>query len=209
MVEQENIIKQEKYMTISQPGTAEHKIMESRFLAYAFPIKSITDFKMQLKEIKKLHPKASHHCFAYRIGTDGNTSRSSDDGEPRGTAGHPILSQIDSKGLTDTLIIVVRYFGGTLLGIPRLHNAYKMAASLVLQCTPVIEKLILKNFIIECNYPELNEVMRILKQTDSEIYKNEMQLFCNLHVGIPVNRVDEVNGFLKNLKKVLLKEEPI
>ena len=125
---------------------AEFKDRGSRFLAYAFPISSADDFKKRLKELKEEHPKAVHHCFAYRVGTDGNNFRSSDDGEPSGSAGRPILGQIDSKELVDVAIIVVRYFGGTLLGVPGLINAYKTAASFALQSTPIIKKPVLINY---------------------------------------------------------------
>src|ERR1043165_2969721 len=121
------------YKTIEKPSQAEFKDRGSRFIAYAFPIQTIDDFKKRLKELKEEHPKATHHCFAYRIGIDGDNFRSSDDGEPSGTAGKPILGQIDSKQATNMLIIVVRYFGGTQLGVPGLINAYKTAASLALE----------------------------------------------------------------------------
>src|SRR5262245_36782634 len=123
----------EFYFTIAQSSFAEFKDRGSRFLAYAYPIQSTEDFKNYLHQLKKEHPKAVHHCFAYRIGIDGNNFRSSDDGEPSGTAGKPILGQIDSKGLTNTAIVVVRYFGGTLLGVPGLINAYKTSSSFALQ----------------------------------------------------------------------------
>src|SRR3954466_8194860 len=129
----------EYYNTITQPSTAEFKDRGSKFIAYAFALETTDDFKKQLQLLKKEHPKAVHHCFAYRIGTDGNNFRSSDDGEPSGTAGRPILGQIDSKMLTNAAVIVVRYFGGTLLGVPGLINAYKMATSLVLQVTPIVQ----------------------------------------------------------------------
>jgi len=209
MVTHEVMKEKESFFTITQKGFAEHKIMESRFLAYAFPIKTVEEFKIHLKTLKKEHPKASHHCFAYRLEAGGGLFRSGDDGEPGGSAGKPILSQIDSRELTNTLIVVVRYFGGTLLGIPRLYNAYKMAASLVLQCTPTVQCTIMKPFSIECNYPELNDVMRVLKDNQCEIYKNEMQLFCHLSVGIPVSREIVVSDFLKNIKNVLLKESKV
>ena len=106
------------YNTIEKPSLAEFKEKGSKFLAYAYPIETVEDFKKHLQNLKKEHPKAVHHCFAYRIGTDGNTFRVSDAGEPSGTAGKPILGQIDSKAITNTAIIVVRYFGGTLLGVP-------------------------------------------------------------------------------------------
>ncbi len=120
------------YFTIETQAVAEFKDRGSKFLAYSFPLKSTEEFKKHLHVLKKEHPKAVHHCFAYRVGFDGNNFRVSDDGEPSGTAGKQIIGQIDSKNLTNTLVIVVRYFGGTLLGVPGLIVAYKTAASYVL-----------------------------------------------------------------------------
>ncbi len=157
-----------------------------------------------MQSIKKEHPKAAHHCFAYRIGIDGNSFRVSDDGEPSGTAGKPILGQVDSKNLTDVLIIVVRYFGGTLLGVPGLINAYKTAASLVLQCTPSLQKAVEINYELQFNYTEMNEVMRIIKQFNCTVYKNEMQLFCIVKTGIPKYQLNEVLSAFKNIKNIEL-----
>lgn len=192
------------YFTIETKAVAEFKDRGSKFLAYSFPLKNVTDFKTHLQLLKKEHPKAVHYCFAYRIGMDGNNFRVSDDGEPSGTAGKPILGQIDSKNLTDILIIVVRYFGGTLLGVPGLINAYKTAASLVLQCTPVVQKAVEMNYELHFNYTEMNEVMRIIKQFNCTVYKNEMQLFCKIKTGIPRNQVNEVVSALKNIKNMEL-----
>src|SRR6476660_5099192 len=111
---------QPNYYTIDQPSTAEYKDRGSRFIAYAYPIQTADDFKKHLQLLKKEHPKAVHHCFAFRIGLDGNNFRVSDDGEPSGSAGKPILGQIDSKQIVNVLVVVVRYFGGTLLGVPGL-----------------------------------------------------------------------------------------
>src|ERR1700750_3193645 len=108
---------QEFYFTIEQSALAEFKDRGSRFLAYAFPMQTTDDFKKQLQALKKEHPKAAHHCFAYRLGLDGNNFRVSDDGEPSGSAGRPILGQLDSKQVTNTAIIVVRFFRGTLMGV--------------------------------------------------------------------------------------------
>ncbi len=197
----------EKYFTIQQSGFAEYKIMESKFLAFAYPVKSTSDFKVSFQNLKKLHPRANHHCFAYRLGLDGNTSRSSDDGEPSGTAGRPILNQIDSKRMTDILIIVARYFGGTLLGIPRLTNAYKTAASLVLQCTPIVERHILSHISIECHYPELHQVLQILRLSEAEIKNQELQLFCHINASIPVETTGEIIQKLHQLKNVVVNIE--
>jgi uncharacterized YigZ family protein len=192
------------YFTIETKAVAEYKDRGSKFLAYSFPLKTVNDFKSHLQILKKEHPKAVHHCFAYRIGIDGNNFRVSDDGEPSGTAGKPILGQIDSKNLTDILIVVVRYFGGTLLGVPGLINAYKTATSLVLQCTPVIQKAVEINYELHFNYTEMNEVMRIINQFNCTVYKNEMQLFCKIETGIPKNQVNEVVSALKNIKNIEL-----
>lgn len=192
------------YNTIEKPSTAEFKDRGSKFIAYTFPIASVADFKEKLAEIKKEHPKATHHCFAYRIGLDGTEYRVSDDGEPSGSAGRPILGQIDSKQVTNALIIVVRYFGGTLLGVPGLINAYKMAASLALQVNAIVAKPVLVNYHLHFNYTQMNDVMRIVKQFDCVVLKNEAQLFCSMEIGIPKNRVDTVIYQLNELKGVEL-----
>jgi uncharacterized YigZ family protein len=183
---------QEYYNTITQPSTAEFKDRGSKFIGYAFPIETIEEFKKQFQILKKEHLKAVHHCFAYRLGTDGNVFRSSDDGEPSGTAGKPILGQIDSKEITNTLIVVVRYWGGTLLGAPGLINAYKTTASLALQVTPIVQKQIEIKYTIQFDYTQLNEIMQVLKQYNCTIIKQELQLFCSIKFGLPKNRLQEV-----------------
>ncbi len=197
---------QDFYYTISQAATAEFKDRGSKFIAYTFPIETADDFKKRLQELKKEHAKAVHHCFAYRIGTDGNNFRSSDDGEPGGTAGKPILGQIDSKQVTNIAIIVVRYFGGTLLGVPGLINAYKSAAALALQVTPVVQKQVETNYSIEFDYTRMNDVMMILKQYNCTIINQEMQLFCIIKTGIPKNRIEEVLYKLNDLQNINVKK---
>jgi uncharacterized YigZ family protein len=199
---------QDFYYTIDKPGSAEFKDRGSKFIACSFPIKTVQDFKDRLNEIKKEHPKATHHCFAYRIGLDGNEFRSSDDGEPSGTAGKPMLGQIDSKGLTDTLVIVVRYFGGTLLGVPGLINAYKSAAALVLQMTPVVQKIVEEDYELQFDYTRMNEVMTIVKQYQCRVIAQEMQLFCKIKIAVPKNRLQELTYKLSELRNVELIKAP-
>lgn len=190
------------YNTLDRSGFAEFKERGSRFLAYAYPISDAESFKQILAELKKEHPKAVHHCFAYRLGFDQNNFRASDDGEPSGTAGKPILGQIDSKQLTNTLIVVVRYFGGTLLGVPGLINAYKTAASMVLQVTPIVQKPIEVNYQLQFDYTRMNEVMMIVKQFGCTVMQQEQQLFCLIKIGIPKARLEEVLYRLKDLRVV-------
>ena len=185
-------MEKEFYYTIEKKAFAEFKDRGSRFLAYAVPFASKDDFKKQMALIKAEHPKATHYCFAYRIGLDGNNFRSGDDGEPSGKAGKPILGQIDSKELTNILIVVVRYFGGSLLGVPGLINAYKTAASLVLQVTPVIQKQVEVNYRLQFDYTLMNDMMLLVKQYNCTVLQQEMQLFCSMEIGIPVNRVEAV-----------------
>ena len=193
------------YYTIEKPATAEFKDRGSKFLAYVYPVHSVEDFKARLADLKKEHSKAVHHCFAYRLGIDKNNFRVSDDGEPSGTAGRPILGQIDTKELTNVVIIVVRYFGGTLLGVPGLINAYKTSASLGLQAAVIIQKPVYLNYSLEFNYELMNDVMRIVKQHNCEILKNETQLFCFVEVGIPKNRLPETLEKIKDLRAVNIK----
>lgn len=192
----------EFYKTIDQPAVAEYKDRGSKFLAFANPIVTADDFKKQLFLLKKEHPKAAHHCFAYRIGTDGNSFRVSDDGEPAGSAGKPMLGQIDSKEVTNIAVIVVRYFGGSLLGVPGLINAYKTVTSLVLQVTPIVQKQIEETYSIHFDYTQMNDVMMVLKQCNCTVITQEMQLFCNMTTGIPKSRLTEVLYRLKELQNV-------
>ncbi len=200
------MMSQEFYNTIAQPVVAEFKDRGSQFLAYAYPLSSVEEFKLKLKALKEEHHKAVHHCFAYRLGVDGNTFRVSDDGEPSGSAGRPILGQIDSKELTNVLIVVVRYFGGTLLGVPGLINAYKTAAALALQTTPILQKQIEVNYFLHFDYTRMNDVMMVIKQYNCTVIKQEMNLFCDVEIGIPKNRLDEVLYKFKDLHTVEMKK---
>jgi uncharacterized YigZ family protein len=193
---------QDFYYTIEKEATAEFKDRGSKFIGYACPVKSVEEFKERLNAIKKEHPKATHHCFAYRIGLDGNTFRVSDDGEPSGTAGRPILGQIDSKGIVNALVVVVRYFGGTLLGVPGLINAYKSAAALALQTTPLVQRPVEKEFVVRFDYTQINDVMTLIKQYNCRILSQELQLFCKMTVAIPNNRLEEMRYKLGDLRNV-------
>ena len=194
------------YKTISNLTEAEFKDRGSRFLGFAFPIKSVEDTKRHIKHLKELHPKAVHHCFAWRLGFDQTSYRANDDGEPSGSAGKPILGQLDSFGITNTLIVVVRYFGGTLLGVPGLINAYKTVAQDCLTLNTIVEKNIEHFYSLEFDYTIMNDVMRISKQYQCTILKNEMKLFYQLEIGIAL--IDEVIFLtkLKDLRKVEIKK---
>lgn len=195
------------FFTIDKPAVAEFKDRGSTFIAYAFHIETTIDFKGNLKELKKINPKAAHHCFAYRIGFDGNNFRVSDDGEPAGTAGKIILAQIDSRKLTNILVVVVRYFGGTLLGIPGLINAYRTASVLALQLTPIVQKQVEVNYKLTFDYTNLNNVMVITKQFNCTVIKQEIQLFCSITVGISKRSLMEVLNAFKELPGVEIATE--
>ncbi len=190
------------YSTIEQEGFAEYKERGSRFLAYSFPFREASELKVIIQKLKKEHPKAVHFCFAYRIGNDGNKFRSSDDGEPPGSAGKPILGQIDSKSLADVIVVVVRYFGGTLLGVPGLINAYKSSAAMALQVIPTIRKPILEKATLQFDYTRKQEVNAILKQHSCIVMSQENVLFSIYHIGIPIDKKEEVFYKLKNLNSV-------
>ena len=174
------------YKTITGNTYAEFKDRGSKFHGYAFPARTTEEIKQHLQSLKKEHPKAVHHCYAYRLGTDGLQFRANDDGEPSGSAGRPILGQIDSAGLTDVLILVVRYFGGTLLGVPGLINAYKTTAADSLAQASITEKNVEHKLTLEYDYSLMNEVMQVLKQNEVTIYRQDMQLFCVLEAGVPL-----------------------
>ncbi len=200
------MINDASFNSIEKTSVAEFKDRGSRFIAFAYPITRVEEFKEKLASLKKEHHKAVHHCFAYRLGTDGNNFRVSDDGEPSGSAGRPILGQIDSRQLTNVLIIVVRYFGGTLLGVPGLINAYKTSAALALEATTIVQKPVLINYRLQFDYTLMNEVMKGVKQSDCQVLKQEMQLFCLLEIGVPKTKLEEVLERLKDLRGVAVEK---
>lgn len=197
---------EEYYQTIGQRGIAEYADRGSRFIALANPVAKVENFKSILQEVKKEHPKAVHHCFAYRVGLSGNEFRSSDDGEPSGSAGKPILGQIDSKGLTNTSIIVVRYFGGTLLGIPGLIKAYKTVSALVLQTIPIVQRQVEIPVLLNFEYAQTGEIKNLLKLTGATLIEQEIDLFPFIKAGIPSTRLDEFTSKIKSIGNVTVKK---
>ncbi len=196
---------QNKYTTIATTGTGDFRDRGSKFLAFSYPIQTVQDVKEKLQALKKEHPKANHHCYAYRIGLDGTQYRAVDDGEPSGSAGKPIMGQIDSLGLTNVLVVVVRYFGGSLLGVPGLINAYKVATAQSLENLPRTEKWIEDLFDIEFDYPAMGEVLYLLKQCEASIYKQDLQLFCSIKAGIPRPNSDTYVQKLSEIRGVTIK----
>ena len=194
------------FQTIEQRSSAEFNDRGSKFIGLAAPVDSIDSFKLFLAEVKKEHPKACHHCFAYRIGGDGLIFRASDAGEPSGSAGRPILGQIDSKGLTNVAVVVVRYFGGTLLGVPGLINAYKSAAGLALQLTPVVRKQVEIKYELQFDYTVTNEVMKAIRKFNCNILEQELQLFSVYKVGIPRIHEQECVRMLEEIRGISVKK---
>jgi uncharacterized YigZ family protein len=194
-----------KYKTIIAPSTGDFRDRGSKFLSYAYPVITPAEVKEKLQALKKEHPKAVHHCYAWRIGTDDNQYRANDDGEPSGSAGKPILGQIDSQGLTNVLVVVVRYFGGTLLGVPGLINAYKTATAEALDNAAKTEKWIENLFYLNFDYPAMGEVLYLLKQSEATFYHQDLQLFCTILAGIPAVHSDEYVQRISEIRGVTIK----
>ncbi len=194
-----------KYRTISAEAQAEFRDRGSRFLAFAFPLRSAEDVKQHVRALKAEHPKAAHHCVAFRIGHDGSQYRASDDGEPSGSAGRPMLGAIDSAGLTNVLVVVVRYFGGTLLGVPGLIHAYSSVTGAALSAASVTEHWVEQVFEIECSYAGMGEVLHILRRHEAVIRHQDLQLFCRIIAGIPIHTADACVKQLSELRGVQAK----
>lgn len=162
----------DSYFTIKHPVEGLFKDRGSKFLGFVYPVKNEGEIKIRLAALKKEHPSANHHCYAWRLGADKAAFRANDDGEPSNSAGKPILSQIQAKDLTNILIVVVRYFGGTLLGVNGLINAYKNAAAETLLNAEITEHFIFYEYKIEFDFDTLSQVMRLLKEYDTKIISN-------------------------------------
>lgn len=188
------------YRTIEQQCEGIYRDKGSKFLAYAYPFTDEGDLKELLSLSKTIHPKARHHCWAYRLSPDREVYRINDDGEPSGTAGRPILNTILSYDITNILIVVVRYFGGTLLGVPGLINAYKMSTQDCLENANIVERTVNSVFDITFEYINMNDVMRLIKEYDWNVLAQSFDLSCKLRIEIRnrdieilQRRIDELN----------------
>ena len=188
------------YKTIEKEAEGVFRDKGSRFIAYLYPIKSEEEIKNIIAELKALHPKARHHCWAMRIGPDRSVFRINDDGEPSGTAGRPILNTLLSSDLTNILAVVVRYFGGTLLGVPGLINAYKSATQDAINQANVIKKTIDLIFKLEFGHSVMNEVMKIIKDEGLRIFNQQFDLNCSLDIEIRQSQVNKVLGRLEKVE---------
>lgn len=179
----------------------------SKFISFAFPVKSEDEVKEHLQALKKKYHDARHHVYGFIIGPNQETHRASDDGEPSNSSGMPVLGQIRSFGLTDVLIVVVRYFGGTKLGIPGLINAYRTAAKSSLENAEIIEETVKIQFVLEFGYDEMNFVMKCLKDFNADIRVQDFNENCRLIFAIRVSLSDEIQNALSlnhKVKKQLL-----
>jgi uncharacterized YigZ family protein len=187
------------YKTIASPAQGIYKEKGSRFISFAIPVSTMEEIKPILDKIRKEHHDARHHCFAYMIGYERNIWRVNDDGEPSGTAGRPILGQINSLGLTNLIIVVSRYFGGTLLGASGLINAYRTAASSALQNTVLSEKTIQEYYEIRYPYISMNDVMIILKEEEIGQSEQSFELECRILINFRVSAKEKILARLSRI----------
>jgi uncharacterized YigZ family protein len=187
------------YRTIEKPAEGLFRDRGSKFLAFAYPVNAESELKNILSQLKSEHPKANHHCWAIRLGIDRSIFRINDDGEPSGTAGRPILNTLLSYDLTNIAVIVVRYFGGTLLGVPGLINAYKTAAEEALKQGAIIEKTINDIYTVDFDYLQMNDVMKVIKDDNLATISQTFDTTCSIQISI---RKTQVNQALVKFNKL-------
>lgn len=192
----------DQYKTIKSSSEGLFKDKGSKFLAFAFPFESENDLKPYLESLRKEHFKAVHFCYAYRLGIDKNNFRINDDGEPSGSAGRPILNVFLSKEITNILVIVVRYWGGTLLGVPGLINAYKSATEEALLNADIIEKTVNEVYQITFAYVQMNDIMKVVKDFDLKIRNQQFDNQCVIEIDFRKNIASQVLGRLEKIKNI-------
>lgn len=175
---------EDTYKTIANASKGFFKEKGSKFISYAYPIRNENEAKAFLVSLRELHPKAVHHCYAYRLGLDRMSYRMSDDGEPSGTAGRPILNTLYSKDMTNILVVVVRYFGGTLLGVPGLINAYKTATEDALINAEIEVRHLSNTYEMVFSYVQMNDVMRIVKEMELPVNEQVFEMECRMAVEV-------------------------
>lgn len=197
----------DSFKTIVAPSEGLFKDRGSKFLAFAFPVTNEDEIQKRQEDVRKLHSKARHHCYAWKLGLDDNLYRANDDGEPSGTAGRPILGQIESFELTNVLIIVVRYFGGTLLGTSGLIQAYRQSAQDALEQAQIIERMVCDRMVIQYDYAMTSPLMQVIKQFDVEILEQDFQIKPSITLEVQKKKVSDFQLHLKaQVAQVTLEE---
>jgi uncharacterized YigZ family protein len=190
------------YKTIKSPSEGLFKDKGSKFLAFSYPFEDENDLKKYLEPLRKEHFKAVHFCYAYRIGIDRNNFRINDDGEPSGSAGRPILNVLLSKDVTNILVVVVRYWGGTLLGVPGLINAYKSATEEALEQAEIIEKTVNEIYQITYGYVQMNNIMKVVKDFDLKIINQKFDNQCVIEIEFRTSLSPQVLGKLEKIEEI-------
>ena len=190
---------EDSYKTIAKPAEGSYSEKRSKFLAYAFPVQNEQDVKQRLAEIQKKHWDARHHCYAYILGAHKDAYRMNDNGEPSGTAGRPIYGQLLSKDLTNTLVIVVRYFGGIKLGVSGLQNAYKVAAREALDAAVIEERTVQETYRVTFEYVKMNDIMQILKDPEVQVLDRQSYMQCIYTISVRQREADRITEALKKV----------
>ncbi len=190
---------EDSYKTIAKPSEGSYSEKRSKFLAYAFPVQDEQEVKQRLAEIQKKHWDARHHCYAYILGPHKDAYRVNDNGEPSGTAGRPIHGQLLSKDLTNTLVIVVRYFGGIKLGVSGLQNAYKVAAREALDAATIVERTIQETYRVTFEYVKMNDIMQILKDPEVQVIDRQSYMQCIYTISVRQREADRITAALRKI----------
>lgn len=193
---------EDTYLTLSRSSESLYKEKGSKFIGLAFPVASEQEIKNILEELRKKYYDARHHCYAYILAPDGEKYRANDDGEPNHSAGDPILGQIRSYNLSNTLIVVIRYFGGTKLGVGGLISAYKTAAAEAIEANDIIEKVVMETVKIRYGYESTNEVMRLIKEYELEILEQEFTADCRMTLAVRKSLHPQLMERLAKLEEV-------
>ena len=198
---------EDTYKTIAEPSEGIYTEKRSKFIAIALPVRTLDEIKAHLETYQKKYYDARHVCYAYMLGAERKDFRANDNGEPSGTAGKPILGQINSRELTDVLVIVVRYFGGIKLGTSGLIVAYRMAASLALDEAPVIEKTVDEDVAVAFEYPFMNDIMRIVKEESPEILEQSYDMDCLMRLRIRKSMMGKLRARLEKVETARILDE--
>ncbi len=200
-------MEKDTYKTIKKPSNETlFKEKGSKFYGYAFPVKSEEEVKSHIEDLKKKHYNARHWCYAWQLGKTYETYRANDDGEPSNSAGMPIYGQLQSFDVTNTLVVVVRYFGGTKLGVGGLVQAYKTSAQMALENSIIVKRTINETFLLKFEYPEMNTVMRIIKDENLTILEQKMELRCEFEISVRKKDADRIFELFENTYKITIKK---